>query len=138
MNRTSSRLNRTLWVVQTIVGVPFVLFGGMKVSQPIAQLSAMMPWTGQLPEHVVRSLGVVDIAGGLGLLLPGLIGIKPDLTRAAAIGVIALQLCATVFHLSRGEAGMVPLNIVFIALVGFILWGRSTRAPLGAGREQGA
>lgn len=133
MNRTQSShpvLNVTLWIAQLLVGAPFVLFGAMKLIQPIAALTPMMPWTGQMPEGVVRVLGLIDIAGGLGLLLPGMTGIKPALTRAAAIGSIVLQISATVFHLSRGEAAMVPLNAVFLALLIFILWGRSTRAPL--------
>ncbi len=90
----------------------------------------MMPWTGEVPELFVRLLGAVDVLGGLGLLLPALTGIKPGLVRLAAIGCLVLQASAMIFHLSRGEGQMIWLNILFALLLGFILWGRSTRAPL--------
>lgn len=123
-------LNIALWGAQLLVAAPFIFFGGMKLSQPISALAPMMPWTGQVSEAIVRVLGFIDVAGGVGLLLPGITRIKPELTRAAAIGSILLQISATIFHLSRGEAAMVPLNVVFLALLSFILWGRSTRVPL--------
>ena len=125
-------LNLALWSAQLLVGAPFILFGTMKILRPISQLSAMMPWTGQVPEAMVRLLGIVDVAGGLGLLLPGLTGIKPGLTRAAAAGSVLLQVSAAIFHLMRGEAQMIRLNLVFLLLLGFILWGRSTRATIAS------
>lgn len=125
-----SSLNIALWIAQILVGAPFIFFGAMKIVQPIVQLAIMMPWTGQVSEAIVRLLGVVDVAGGIGLLLPGITGIKPRLTLAAAVGSIVLQIAASIFHLSRGEGAMTPLNLVFLLLLAFILWGRLTRAPL--------
>jgi hypothetical protein len=119
-----------LWVAQFLIGVPFVFFGGMKIVCPINVLSATMPWTGEVNETMVRLFGLIDVAGGLGLLLPGLTGIKPGLTKVAAIGCIILQVAAGAFHVIRGEAAMAPLNLIFLLLAIFILWGRTTRAPL--------
>jgi hypothetical protein len=51
-------------------------------------------------------------------------GIKPRLTVAAALGCVALQICALTFHLSRGEVGAAPVNVVFLAIAVFIAWGR--------------
>ena len=137
--QTAARpLNIALWAAQLLVATPFVFFGAMKLVSPIATLSPIMPWTGQVPELMVRALGVVDVAGGLGLILPGLTGIRPDLVRLAAIGSIALQIAAGLFHLSRGEAAMVPLNLLLLALLAFILWGRTTKGPIvrtGVSRE---
>lgn len=119
-----------LWVVQILLGLPFIAFGFMKVTKPVAELAAMMPWAGELPSFVVRGTGLIDMAGGLGLILPGLTRTLPQLTKFAALGIVALQVCAIVFHLVRGEAANTPLNLVFLALAGFIAWGRTTKHPL--------
>jgi hypothetical protein len=90
----------------------------------------MMPWTGQHSELFVRFIGLVDLAGGLGILLPALTRIKPRLTALAALSCSLLQVFAMVFHLSRGEAPVLPLNIVLLSLSLFVLWGRARKAPL--------
>ena len=89
----------------------------------------MIPWAGQLPMLFVRSIGLVDIAGGVGIVLPALTRIKPGLTVWAAAGCVALQVCAILFHFSRGEGAFTPLNFVFLALPGFVYWGRHSREP---------
>ncbi len=119
-----------LWVAQALIAALFIMAGVMKLSTPIAQLSANMPWTGQYPEGFVRFIGLVDLAGGLGILLPALTRIMPRLTVLAALGCAVLQVCALVFHLSRGEAMVTPLNVVLLALSLFVLWGRARKAPI--------
>jgi len=123
-------LRAALWVAQALVGLPFMFFGFVKMTKPIAELSIMMHWTAQLPEPFVRFMGAVDFAGGAGMLLPALTRIRPELTIWAARGCIALQICAIIFHVSRGEANLTPLNVVLLALSVFVLWGRTKRAPL--------
>jgi hypothetical protein len=127
---SSRGLNVALWSAQLLVGAPFIAFGVMKITMPIAQLATSMPWVGEVPVSMARGLGLVDLAGGVGLILPALTGIRPDLTRLAAVGSILLQLCAIVFHVMRGEGAVVPLNAALLLLLCFILWGRTTRAPL--------
>ena len=61
-----------LWIAQLLVGVPFVMIGFMKLTTPIPELAKMMPWAGQLPVLFVRSIGLVDVAGGVGIVLPAL------------------------------------------------------------------
>lgn len=119
-----------LWAVQVLLAIAFIGAGFMKLSTPIAQLSVNMPWTGQYPEGFVRVMGLVDLAGGLGILLPALTRIVPRLTVLAALGCVVLQVCALVFHLSRGEAMVTPLNVVLLALSLFVLWGRGKKAPI--------
>jgi uncharacterized membrane protein YphA (DoxX/SURF4 family) len=122
----------SLWVAQILVGVPFVLIGSLKLLTPIPQLAHTIPWAGQLPVLFVRLMGVIDIAGGVGIILPVLTRIKPQLTVWAALGCVCLQVCAIVFHLSRGEVSAVPLNFVFLPLAAFVYWGRRK-----AGRRPG-
>lgn len=75
-------------------------------------------------------MGIIDFAGGVGILVPALTRIQPRLTVLAAIGCVLLQIAAMIFHLSRGEAPALPLNVILLGLSAFILWGRGRRAPV--------
>ncbi|WP_278392955.1 DoxX family protein [Sphingobium yanoikuyae] len=123
-------LRIALWVAQVIVFILFVMSGMMKFTTPIPELSAMMPWTGQLPEKFVRFIGLVDLAGGLGILLPAATRILPRLGNWAAVGIIVLQCLAIAFHSSRGEFMVLPLNFLLLSLAIFVLWGRTRKAPI--------
>jgi hypothetical protein len=122
-------LQLSIWTVQVLAFVAFVSTGLVKLVKPIPELAAMWPWTGQLPVPVVRTLAIVDIAGGLGVLLPSLTRIMPRLTVIAAWCCVTLQIFAMAFHISRGEAAVTPINVVFLALVAYVAWGRN-RAPI--------
>jgi uncharacterized membrane protein len=121
----------TLWVAQILVAL-FLITGAVLKFQPIEKIAAMMPWAGQVPAVVVRLLGVIDLLGALGLILPSLLRIKPLLAVWAAIGVIALMACATIFHVYRGEASVVGVNIFCAFIATFIAWGRLKKAPITA------
>lgn len=81
----------------------------------------MWPWTGEHPT-LLRVTSLLDIAGGVGILLPALAGIQPGLTRLAAAGLVALQLGAITFHLLRGELAATPFNFFLLALALFVGW----------------
>ncbi|SFO55131.1 DoxX-like family protein [Bradyrhizobium sp. Ghvi] len=119
-----------LWAAQTLLAIAFIGAGLIKLTTPIPQLAAMMPWAGQYSETFVRSIGLIDLAGGIGIILPTLTRILPRLTVLAALGCSVLQVFALVFHLSRGEAEVTPLNVVLLALSLFVLWGRNSKAPI--------
>jgi hypothetical protein len=125
----ASIFNATLWMAQALLFAGFAWAGWMKLTSPVPSLAAMWPWTGQLLEPIVRVLGAIDMAGGIGVLLPALTRIKPKLTVLAALGCVMLQVCAAIFHASRGELQALPVNAVFLTLAGFILWGRR-RLPI--------
>jgi len=122
-------LNAVLWLVQVLLAAFFIYAGFSKLTVPIAQLSMAMPWTGEHPT-LVTVTGLVDLLGGLGILLPALTRIQPRLGVLAAAGLALLQIVAMLFHISRGEAQMTPLNIVLLALILFVLWGRSKAVPV--------
>ena len=126
----SKALNALIWAAQVLVAAFFIFAGYTKLTTPIEALSAMMPWTGDASETFVRIIGLIDLAGGLGVLLPALTRILPGLTVLAALGCSALQVFALVFHLWRGEAMMAPINIVLLGLSLFILWGRGRKIPI--------
>ncbi|MEH2684771.1 DoxX family protein [Bradyrhizobium diazoefficiens] len=119
-----------LWAAQGLIFFVFASAGLVKLLTPIPQLAAMMPWAGQYSETFVRIIGLIDLAGGIGILLPALTRILPRLTVLAALGCTVLQVFALVFHLSRGETDVTPLNVVLLALSLFVLWGRGRKAPI--------
>jgi hypothetical protein len=121
-----------LWIAQALIFLAFASAGLAKLLMPIPQLAAMMPWAGQYSEAFVRAIGVIDLAGGIGVLLPALPRIMPSLTVLAALGCSVLQVFALVFHISRGEAAVTPLNFVLLALAIFVLWGRGRKAPIAS------
>ncbi|TPQ25733.1 DoxX family protein [Methylomonas sp. HW2-6] len=117
-------MNVTLWGAQVLLALVYIAAGSMKVTQPIAELAVSIPWTGVTPESFVRVIGLIDLAGGIGILVPALTRIKPGLTVWAATGCSTLQICAMLFHLSRGEFAVLPINLVLLSLSLFVLWGR--------------
>jgi uncharacterized membrane protein YphA (DoxX/SURF4 family) len=119
-----------LWVVQALLGIVFTGTGLWKLLTPIPKLAAMFPWMGQVPEAFLYATAVIDLCGGIGIVLPSLTRIKPGLTVLAALGCVALQVSAIVFHVSRGEAANTPFNFLLVALALFVFWGRRYRAPI--------
>ncbi|MGY8665676.1 DoxX family protein [Bradyrhizobium sp. UFLA05-109] len=127
-------LRAGLWIAQVLIFLAFGSAGLVKLLTPIPQLAEMMPWAGQYSEGFVRTIGLIDLAGGIGILLPALTRILPRLTVLAALGCTVLQVFALVFHISRGEAAVTPLNFVLLALALFVLWGRGRKARIAARR----
>lgn len=126
-------VNIALWVAQALVGAMFLSGAFMKLGMPIPELAKMMPWVQEVNPALVYFTGLVDGLGGIGILLPALTRIQPRLTVYAAIGCAALQVCAFVFHVSRGDpAAAYATNIVLFLLAAFVVWGRSGRAPISA------
>jgi hypothetical protein len=123
-------LSAALWLVQTLLGVLFTATGLWKLFTPLPQLATMIPWTGQVSPTFLYFIALVDLFGGVGILVPALARIKPELTVLAALGCALLQLCAIVFHVARGEAAVTPFNFVLCALALFVAWGRRYKAPV--------
>ncbi len=121
---TNNGLHIALWIVQVLLFVAFLASGFSKLTMPISQLSNMMAWTTSLPEIVVRLIGLAEVAGALGLLLPAITRIQPNLVPTAALGLVVVMLLAVVFHITRGEIQMIAPSLILGLLAGFIVWGR--------------
>ena len=112
------------WIVAGLLVAFYLYSGGIKIARSQEQLAPMMAWAGPaIPMPGVRAIGVVEVAGALGLILPPLTGIAPGLAIWAAGGLAVVQLLAAIFHLSRGEKGDLWLNGVLatVALVALVL-----------------
>ena len=128
--RPSKALHVGLWVVQGLLGAMFLAVGAMKATQPIAVLVDTLGWPAAVPPALVRVIGVAEFLGGLGLILPAATRVKPMLTPLAAVGLATVLLFATMFHISRGELGALPLPLVLGAVAAFVAWGRAAKAPI--------
>ena len=112
-------MNKALWAVQMLLALLFLFAGGMKLVLPIEEMTKEMP----MPGAFLRFIGVAEFLGGLGLILPGLTGIKPGLTPLAAAGLGIIMLGATAITLPQGLAtALIPA--VTGLLLGFVAYGR--------------
>jgi|SRR6186713_2880838 hypothetical protein len=125
---STKNLSLGLWFTQSLLALTFVGTGLWKGLTPIPALAAMIPWAGQVSPAFLYTTAAFDLLGGLGVLLPSLTRIKPGLTVWAALGCVALQASAIVFHFSRGEAANTPFNFLLVALSLFVAWGRHSKA----------
>ena len=130
--RTAGRgLHVALWIVQGLLALAFGMAGVMKVSLPIAELAEKLPLAADLP-RLVRFIGVSELAGAIGLILPALLRIRPRLTALAGVGLVTVMLLGSIFHATRGEWSPIAINAVLGGLAAFVAWGRFRGAPIAA------
>lgn len=126
----SGKLHIGLWVVQGLLALAFLMSGSMKLTTPYETLAAQMAWAKLFSPTTVQAIGVVEVAGALGLILPSALRILPILTPLAASGLVLTMLGAAATHLSIGEPP-IP-NVVLGGLAAFVAWGRFRKAPIAA------
>ncbi len=110
------------WIVAGLLAVFYLYAGGMKVARSQEQLQPMMGWVDRVPMPLVRTIGVLEILGAAGLILPPLTGIATWLAAAAAIGLFLIQVGGIAVHLSRGEARLIGLNIALLVTAAATIW----------------
>ena len=122
-----STLNIVLWVVQVLLALLFLWAGGMKLVLPLEKLAGPVA----LPGAFVRFIGVAELLGGLGLILPGLLRIRPGLTPLAAAGLVIIMIGAVVITLmgGGGAVAMAAIPAVTGLLAAFVAYGRWRLAP---------
>lgn len=128
--RSSRVLSVALWTLQSLLAVTFVMTGAMKLLSPADMLAAQTP----LPILLVRFIGACEIAGALGLLLPGLLRVKPSLTPLAAACLVVLMIWATILTpiMIAPDPVMMLLPATVGALAAFVAYARVRLAPLRA------
>lgn len=127
IKKTSRLLSFTLWTIQVLLSVGFVWAGFTKLFTPAPALAEMWPWTAAHPT-LVTVTGCVDLIAGIGITLPSFFKGLDRLITATAMGIIILMLSAAGFHVFRGEAPQIGINVVFAALAGFVIWGRNRKS----------
>jgi uncharacterized membrane protein YphA (DoxX/SURF4 family) len=119
-----------LWILQILLAIMFLAAGAMKAFQPYETMARRMPWVEDYSPGTVRTIGALEILGGLGLVLPAVFGILVVLTPLASIGLAVIMVLATIHHLRRRETGQMVFTIVLLLLLLFVAWGRFSLAPL--------
>ena len=123
--------NIGLWVATVmlallyVMGVQFHLF---TAPEKAAEMGAV--WMMEYPLWFPRMIGVIEIIGIVGLIIPAALRIRPGLSVLAAWGLLAIQILAIAFHASRGEFEALPFNAIYVALAALIIWGRNRKAPI--------
>jgi uncharacterized membrane protein YphA (DoxX/SURF4 family) len=121
-------MNRALWIVQWLLAALYLWAGGLKLVLPIEEMTAQVDFPGPF----LRFVGVAEVLGALGLVLPGLFHIRPGLTPLAAAGLVILMIGATVITWTQMSPAiaLVPLGAGLLAA--FVAIGRWRIAPLEA------
>ena len=125
-------MNVALWIVQGLLAALFLFAGGAKLVMPLDQMTGPVA----LPGWFLRFLGVAEVLGALGLILPGLLRIRPGLTSLAAAGLVIIMTGATWITLSAGEIKMALVPLLCGLLAAFVAYGRWRLAPLGGSSRQ--
>ena len=90
-----------LWIAQILLSLCLSWAGIVKLFQPVEQLKMMWPWTGEVSQVFVKLIGIIDLLGALGLLIPPLFRFKPVLTPIAAIGIISSKCKLLLYTIAR-------------------------------------
>src|SRR5829696_5146160 len=121
---TGERRGRSavLWVIQALLAALFLFAGGMKLVVPLDQMAGPIA----LPGLFLRFIGVAEVLGALGLILPGVFRIRQSLTPLAAAGLILIMTGATVLTALTGSVGGAVVPLLVGLLAGSVAWGRRT------------
>lgn len=118
-------MNVALWIIQALLALLFLFAGGVKLILPIEEMTKQMP----MPGLFLRFIGVCEVLGGLGLILPGLLRIRPALTPLAAAGLVIIMIGAVAITVKSGMISSALFPLVVGLLLAFVAYGRWRLAP---------
>ena len=114
-------MTSALWIVQGLLALLFLSSGSMKLGLPVLlPLPMLLP----LPGLFMRFIGIAQVAGAIGLILPGLLRIRPGLTPLAACGLMIIMIGATVLTLASGKVAAALFPLIVGLLCAFVAYGR--------------
>ncbi|PYI64887.1 DoxX family protein [Arthrobacter livingstonensis] len=119
-------MNITLWIAQILLAAMFLSAGAMKATAPIPKLGKTTPWVNHFPPSVVRFVGIAELLGAVGLILPAATGIAAVLTPLAATALAVVMVLAAIYHVRQTEFSGIGINVVLFALAVFVAAGRFT------------
>lgn len=118
-------MNTALWIVAGVLAFVFVGSGVMKLVLPKEKLVAQgLGGLADVDPNAIRGIGVVEVLGAIGLIVPPLVHILPVLAPLAAVGLALVMVGAIVTHGRRKEYPNVAVNVVLLGLALFVAWGR--------------
>ncbi len=123
-------MNILLWIIQILLALLFLFAGGTKLvfsTAKLQELAAASPNAVQLPILFLRFIGVCEVLGALGLVLPGLFGIRKGLTALAATGLMIIMIGAVIVTLAGDGIMMAITPLITTLLCAFVAWGRGVK-----------
>jgi|SRR5664279_1909109 len=118
-------MNIALWIIQGFLAVIFVMAGVLKTTTPKDKLLKQLPWVRDYSYGTVKFIGVSELLGGIGLVVPWMTGIMRVLTPVSAIGIcIIMVLALSTEHLKKKEYKEVAFNTVLLVLAALVAVGR--------------
>jgi uncharacterized membrane protein YphA (DoxX/SURF4 family) len=118
-------MNIALWIIAGVLAAAFLASGTMKVVQPKDKLVASgAEFLEGFSPGSIKAIGLLEVLAAAGLVLPGALDIAPVLVPLAAIGLVLMVVVAAAVQLRRRETRAMVFNVVTVALVGFLAWGR--------------
>jgi len=117
-------MNVFLWILQIVLAAMFAMAGVQKSTQPREKLAARLPWVEDYSAGTVRFIGIVELLGAIGLVVPAATGILPILTPLAATGLAIVMVLAMNTHRRRREPGAIAFNAALLLIAAVIMWGR--------------
>jgi len=120
-----------LWAAQVVLALGFIGAGFNHIRGYDPQTTRPgMAWMGALDATVLRVIGILEVLGAIGVILPAVTRIQPQLTGWAALGLAAVMIGAIVFHARReGERRNIAFNAILLALAAFVAYGRLVLLP---------
>jgi uncharacterized membrane protein YphA (DoxX/SURF4 family) len=130
-NDEEVRMNLALWIIAIVLAVAFIGSGLLKLVRTKDQLVASgFGWAEDYGASTIRFIGVAEILGAIGLIVPALVHIAPILVPLAAVGLALVMIGAAAVHARRKESPFIAMNAVLLALAVFVAWGRFGPYPL--------
>jgi len=118
--------NIPLWIVQGLLAATFLFAGGAKLVMSAEQMTA--PGPVQLPVLFIRFIGVCEVLGAIGMILPGLTGIRPGLTPLGAAGLVVIMIGATIINAINGMASVAIPTAILGFMAAYVAYGRARRS----------
>lgn len=117
-------MNIALWIVASLFGFAYIGGGIIKISMSHEKYAAKNQWAQDFSPAKVRIMGMIEILGGVGLIVPGLLDVAPVLVPVAASGLALYMAGAVTERVRRGEWSHLLGDLVFLSAMLFVAWGR--------------
>lgn len=126
-------MNVTLWIVTAVLAAAFTVGGASQLLMAKDRYRSLAPsqhWVDDFGAGHLKAIGTIKIAGCVGLVVPGVLGIAPVLVPVAASGLMLFMSGAVTTRFRRSEWGYLAGDLAYLGLFVFVAWGRFALAPL--------
>lgn len=118
------------WVLQVLLAVLFGMAGLMKATQPKEKLATNLVWVEDFSAGQVKIIGILEVLAAIGLIVPAVTKILPQLTGWAAVGLVLTMIGAMIVHYRRGEMVGIGMNAVLLIMAAVVAYIRLVALPI--------